>query len=53
MCGRTAYLLDGRVGCICHQSPPHPLSGHKRRWAIRLIGKTIVVQEDKFIVDWR
>lgn len=51
MCGKQAILLDGRVGYISHQSVPHPLSSHKRRWAIRLVGRTILLQEDKFIVS--
>jgi hypothetical protein len=41
------------LGRIQHQTSPHPLSSHKRRWAIWFYhpqAKMIFMQEDGFIV---
>lgn len=59
MIGKDAVLLRGkyagRTGTITHQSVPHPLSTHLRRWAIRVCWaakwRTVLIQEDGFVVS--
>lgn len=52
MIGKRAVRLNSPycIWVVLYQAEPHPLAPSKRRWAMRRNGRTVLVQEDKFIV---